>query len=133
MITIYLGTNEEKFEWYWYAELKLKCKEYNITIGKNTIIGNDVRIGDNVTIGDDSIIAVDAQIRSNVTIGNKVTIYPHLKIYDGDIIPDNKTIEKEIFIDEATHTQVKIQALRDGRTMKGYIEKLLDDDKERLG
>lgn len=62
MKTIYLGENIDKFEWYWYSELRLKCKEYNITIGENVRIRNNVRIGNNVTIGDNVNIYDGAEI-----------------------------------------------------------------------
>lgn len=41
--------------------------------------------------------------------------------------------EKTIIVHADTHTQAKAQALKAGRTIKEYIKRLLDDDKERLG
>lgn len=37
--------------------------------------------------------------------------------------------EKPIVVDESTHTQAKEQAKKSGRTLKGYIQYLLDEDK----
>lgn len=40
-----------------------------------------------------------------------------------------KEKQKHIFVDSETHRQAKIQALRDGLSIKDYLKKLLDGDK----
>jgi UDP-2-acetamido-3-amino-2,3-dideoxy-glucuronate N-acetyltransferase len=61
-------------------------------LGENTIIEEDVIIGDEGTIGHGVVIQAGAKIGRQVTIGHNVVIYPDTQIGDGVDIRDNSVL-----------------------------------------
>lgn len=100
MKTVHLGKRENAFQYKTIKELRTEAKKYNITIGYNVSIGDDVSIGYNASIGDDVSIGCGVSIGYAVSIGcclsigYNVTIENNVSILVRAKIPANIKIDK---------------------------------------
>ena len=80
MKKLFIGESRQLFKYKSLHNLHRAFTEYGISIGKNSILGDEVHlypfisIGDNVSIGAGTIIGSETTIHNGVKISNRVFI-----------------------------------------------------------
>ena len=95
---IYLGNEKTIFKWSNITELKKYAKKYDISIGNDADIGDNVYIGSMVDTGDNVNISNNVDIGDYISIGNDVNIGDNVYISSYVNIDHNTNIKEKSII-----------------------------------
>ena len=137
--TIYLGSN--RFEWDTMDELIKEASKYDVIIGSDVVIRNNIIIDSGARIGSDVIIGSGVTIGSGVRIKAGVRISSGVRIKAGVIISSSirSKVEKVIHLDGLygydqdiifTDKAIYIRMGCFTRTVEEWINDLWNNDNE---